>query len=167
MLVMLVSARARRPVRVYRSARVSTQGDYGDSGQALLFALLRLPQLVVRDVANRRADRRHCWGSGSLANNSELVVMRTAGLSVATPRRHGGACPVLVLMVVMGLVGEYIGPPLDYFARTMRDEAQGTNRTIAILAMPTWIKDGLGDPAPGEASTRSLNLERSIPVPFQ
>jgi len=41
----------------------------------------------------------------------------------------------------MGLVGEYIGPPLDYFARTMRDESrfEQENRDFGNAA---WIKDG-------------------------
>jgi lipopolysaccharide export system permease protein len=46
-----------------------------------------------------------------------------------------------VLMVLTALVGEYIGPPLDYFARTMRDEAryEQEDRDIGSAA---WVKDG-------------------------
>ncbi len=116
----------------------STQGSFGVP-EALLFALLRLPQLSFEmlPIASLIGA---LLGLGALANNSELVVMRTAGLSVG---HLAGmvAMSGFVLMVVMGLVGEYIGPPLDYFARTMRDEAryEQENRDIGNAA---WIKDG-------------------------
>lgn len=116
----------------------STQGNYGIP-QALLFAVLRLPQLSFEmlPIASLIGA---LLGLGSLANNSELVVMRTAGLSVADlagmVALSGG-----VLMVLTALVGEYIGPPLDYFARTMRDEAryEQEDRDIGSAA---WVKDG-------------------------
>jgi len=107
--------------------------------QALLFTVLRLPQLSF-EMFPIAALIGALLGLGALANNSELVVMRTAGLSVA---RLAGmvAMSGVVMMVVMGLVGEYIGPPLDYFARTMRDESrfEQENRDFGNAA---WIKDG-------------------------
>ncbi len=116
----------------------SAQGNYGIP-EALLFALLRLPQLSFEmlPIASLIGA---LLGLGSLANNSELVVMRTAGLSV---RRLAGMVAIsgAVLVVVTALIGEYIGPPLDYFARTMRDEAryEQEDRDIGSAA---WIKDG-------------------------
>jgi lipopolysaccharide export system permease protein len=98
-----------------------TQADYGVA-QALLFALLRLPQLSF-EMMPIAALIGSLLGLGALANNSEIVVMRTAGLSIA---RLAGMVAVsgVVLMVFTALVAEFIGPPLDYFARTMRDEAR-------------------------------------------
>lgn len=116
----------------------SMQGNFG-TPQALLYALLRLPQLSFEmlPIASLIGA---LLGLGSLANNSELVVMRTAGLSVA---RLAGMIALSggVLMVVTALVGEYIGPPLDYFARTMRDKAryEQEDRDIGNAA---WVKDG-------------------------
>jgi lipopolysaccharide export system permease protein len=116
----------------------STRGNYGIP-QALLFAVLRLPQLSFEmlPIASLIGA---LLGLGSLANNSELVVMRTAGISVA---RLAGMVAIsgMVLMVITGLVGEFIGPPLDYFARTMRDEAryEQEDRDIGNAA---WVKDG-------------------------
>ncbi len=116
----------------------TTQGGY-QIPQALLFAVLRLPQLSF-EMLPIAALIGALLGLGGLANNSELVVMRTAGLSVM---KLGGmvALSGVVLMFVMGLVGEYIGPPLDYFARTMRDEAryEQENRDFGNAA---WVKDG-------------------------
>ena len=59
----------------------STEGNFG-TPQALLFALLRLPQLCFEMLPIGTLIG-SLLGLGSLANNSELVVMRTAGLSVA------------------------------------------------------------------------------------
>ncbi len=116
----------------------STQGSYG-TPQALLYAMLRLPQLSF-EMLPIGALIGALLGLGALANNSELVVMRTAGLSVAKLAGMVGLSGA-VLMIVMGLVGEFIGPPLDYFARTMRDEARfdQENRDFGNAA---WVKDG-------------------------
>jgi lipopolysaccharide export system permease protein len=116
----------------------STQGNYGVP-QALLYAVLRLPQLSFEmlPIASLIGS---LLGLGSLANNSELVVMRTAGLSVSDLARMVAVSGV-VLVIFTALVGEYIGPPLDYFARTMRDEAryEQEDRDIGSAA---WVKDG-------------------------
>ena len=116
----------------------STQGNY-QIPQALLFAVLRLPQLSF-EMLPIAALIGGLLGLGGLANNSELVVMRTAGLSVASLAGMV-ALSGAVLMIFTGLVGEFIGPPLDYFARTMRDEAryEQEDRDIGSAA---WVKDG-------------------------
>jgi len=115
-----------------------TQGNYGVP-QALLFAALRLPQLSF-EMLPIAALIGSLLGLGSLANNSELVVMRTAGLSI---NRLAGMVAIsgAVLMVFTGVIGEYIGPPLDYFARTMRDAGryEQEDRDIGNAA---WVKDG-------------------------
>ncbi len=115
-----------------------TRGNYGIP-QALLFSALRLPQLSF-EMLPIAALIGSLLGLGGLANNSELVVMRTAGLSVV---RLAGMVAIsgVVLMIFTGVIGEFIGPPLDYFARTMRDEGryQQTERDIGNAA---WVKDG-------------------------
>lgn len=116
----------------------TTQGNY-QIPQALLFALLRLPQLSF-EMLPIAALIGGLLGLGALANNSELVVMRTAGISVWKLAGMVAASGI-VLMIFTGLVGEFIGPPLDYFARTMRDEAryEQEDRDIGNAA---WVKDG-------------------------
>ena len=54
-----------------------TRGNYGVP-QALLFTFLRLPQLAF-EMLPIAALIGSLLGLGGLANNSELVVMRTAG----------------------------------------------------------------------------------------
>jgi len=116
----------------------STQGDYGIP-QALLFAALRLPQLSF-EMLPIAALIGSLMGLGALANTSELVVMRTAGISVA---RMAGmvALSGAVLVIVTALIGEFIGPPLDYFARTMRDESR-FGQDSREFGSETWVKDG-------------------------
>jgi lipopolysaccharide export system permease protein len=115
-----------------------TEGRYGIP-QALLFAGLRLPQLSF-EMLPIAALIGSLLGLGALANNSELVVMRTAGISVA---RLAGmvAMSGAVLVAITALIGEFIGPPLDYFARTMRDEAR-FEQDSRDFGNATWVKDG-------------------------
>jgi lipopolysaccharide export system permease protein len=79
-------------------------------------------------------------GLGGLANSSELVVMRTAGISVS---RLAGMVAVsgLVLTVGTALIGEFISPPTDYFARTMRNDARFEKDDIDF-GNAAWVKDG-------------------------
>lgn len=113
-------------------------GAYGTQ-QALIYSILRLPQLTF-EMLPIAALIGALLGLGGLANNSEIVVMRTAGLSVM---KLSGmvALSGVVLMVFMGLVGEYIGPPLDHYARTMRTSARAGHEGRG-MGVATWVKDG-------------------------
>lgn len=115
-----------------------TQGNYGIP-QALLYAALRLPQLSF-EMLPIAALIGALLGLGGLATSSELVVMRTAGISV---QRLAGMVALSggVLLVVTALIGEFIGPPLDYFARSMRNEAR-FGREESISGNDMWVKDG-------------------------
>ena len=66
--------------------------------------------------------------------------MRSAGLSI---RRLAGmvAATGFGLLVVTALLGEFIGPPLDYYARNMRLEARFEQEDDR-LGNETWVKDG-------------------------
>ncbi|MFQ5982667.1 MAG: LPS export ABC transporter permease LptG, partial [Woeseiaceae bacterium] len=116
----------------------NTMGDYGVP-QALLFSIVRLPQFSF-EMLPLATLIGALLGLGGLAGNSELVVMRSAGLSVG---RLAGmvAMTGIVLMVVAALVGEYIGPPLDYFARNMRNEMR-FQHAEQNSGNPAWVKDG-------------------------
>lgn len=114
------------------------QGDY-TIATALVYAALRLPQLSF-EMLPIAALIGSLLGLGGLANSSELVVMRTSGYSVrklAAMVSVGG----LVLLVATALVGEFIGPPLDYFARNMRNEARFQQGDSAY-ASAAWVRDG-------------------------
>ncbi len=107
--------------------------------QAIMFAALRLPILAFQ-MMPVSALIGSLLGLGGLAAGSEIIVMRSAGLSV---KRLAGmvALTGFVMLVFTGLLGEFIGPPLDYYARNMRVEArlgQGDER----LGRAAWVKDG-------------------------
>jgi lipopolysaccharide export system permease protein len=115
----------------------NVEGDYGIP-QALLFSVLRLPQLSF-EMLPIAALIGSLLGLGSLANSSEIVVMRTAGISI---RRLAGMVSIagMVLMMVAALIGEFIGPPLDYFARHMKNEALFEQEED--FGSAAWVKDG-------------------------
>jgi lipopolysaccharide export system permease protein len=114
------------------------QGDFGIV-QALMFAALRLPQLSF-EMMPIAVLIGSMLGLGALATHSELIVMRTAGLSIV---RLAGMVAVsgFVLLVITVLIGEFIGPPLDYFARNMRDEARHSE-SGRDFGRAAWVKDG-------------------------
>ena len=91
-------------------------GNY-NALDAFLFALLRLPQLVFEMLPiSMLIGSLLCLGNH--ANNSELVIMHSAGISIrdlAKILSMGG----LVGIVISILVGEFMGPPLDYYARNI------------------------------------------------
>jgi len=115
-----------------------TQGGY-QMPQVILFAALRLPNLAFA-MLPVAALIGSLLGLGALAGNSEIIVMRSAGLSV---KRLSGMVAVsgLVLLIITGLIGEFIGPPLDSYARNMRQEAR-YEKGDARLGDETWVKDG-------------------------
>jgi len=115
-----------------------TQGDY-QTAQAVLFAVLRLPQLAF-EMLPIAALIGSLLALGALASNSEIIVMRSAGLSVA---RLAGMVAIagFAMLVLTGLLGEFIGPPLDYFARNMRLEAR-SERSDGRVGQDAWAKDG-------------------------
>ena len=106
--------------------------------QALIYSLLRLPQLSF-EMLPIAVLIGALLGLGGLATNSELVVMRSAGLSIAKLAAMV-AWSGLVLMAFTALIGEFIGPPLDYYARTMRNQARVENARDTGDA--AWVKDG-------------------------
>ena len=113
------------------------QGNY-QTPQAILFSLLRLPNLAF-EMLPVAALIGSLLGLGALAGNSEIIVMRSAGLSVL---RLAGmvALSGTVLLIMTGLLGEFIGPPLDFYARDMRVEAR--YEKDEDHGNDAWVKDG-------------------------
>ncbi len=114
------------------------QGNY-QTPRIVLYTLLRLPQLAF-EMLPIAVLIGSLLGLGGLAANSEIIVMRSAGLSV---RQLAGmvAGTGVVLLVVTGLLGEFIGPPLDFYARNMRLDARFEQEEDR-LGNATWVRDG-------------------------
>lgn len=115
-----------------------TRGDY-QTLQVILYTLLRLPQLAFQmlPIAVLIGS---LLGLGGLAANSEIIVMRAAGLSISQLSGMVGISGI-ALLVFTGLLGEFIGPPLDYYARNMRLEAR-FEKDDDRLGTETWVRDG-------------------------
>jgi lipopolysaccharide export system permease protein len=113
------------------------QGDY-QTPQAILYSLLRLPNLAF-EMLPIAALIGSLLGLGALAGHSEIIVMRSSGLSV---QRLAGmvALSGAVMLVLTGLLGEFIGPPLDFYARDMRVEAR--YQKDENYGNDAWVKDG-------------------------
>ena len=102
------------------------KGSYGIP-QALMYSLLRLPQLSF-EMLPIAVLIGSLLGLGGLANNSELVVMRSAGLSLGRLAAMV-AWSGLALTIFTALIGEFIGPPLDI---------QGCEQTIPWADWMAW-----------------------------
>jgi lipopolysaccharide export system permease protein len=109
------------------------------SPQVVLFTLLQLP-LVAFSMMPLASLIGSLLALGGLAAHSEIIVMRASGLSV---KRLAGMVSITgaVLLVFTGLVGEFIGPPLDFYARNMRQEAR-SGKDEPRSGNETWVKDG-------------------------
>lgn len=114
------------------------QNDY-QTPQAILFTALRLPNLAFEFLPLATLIG-SLLGLGALAANSEIIVMRSAGISVRRLAAMVGLTGT-VLLIATGLLGEFIGPPLDYYARNMRTEAR-YGQEDDRLGNETWVRDG-------------------------
>jgi lipopolysaccharide export system permease protein len=113
-------------------------GDY-TIAKALVWVLLKLPTVIFQllPVAVLLGA---LLGLGALASRSELVVMRASGVS---PRDIGRAVLLagLLLGVIGLLLGEYIAPPLERFARQYRAVAKHGQAGL-IQGESAWIREG-------------------------
>ncbi|MEL0169239.1 MAG: LPS export ABC transporter permease LptG [Pseudomonadaceae bacterium] len=113
------------------------KGGYG-AAQALSYTLLSVPRRI-HDLLPLAALVGCLVGLGTLASNSELTVMRSAGVSIA---RITGAVmkPLLVLMVLGVLIGEYVAPYSENMAASRKAIAVGSNE--ALKSKGLWHREG-------------------------
>ncbi len=114
------------------------QGNYG-LGKVLEFVLLSIPGHIY-EVVPVAVLVGMMYGLGTLARNSELVVMRASGLSLA----NIGSMLIkvgLLFTLITFLVGELITPISEKMAQRMRIKA-----TDSVMAQDfksgLWVKDG-------------------------
>lgn len=124
-------------------------GEYG-LGDALLWVLMQLPT-VVFETLPIAALLGALLGLGALASRSELIVLRAAGVS---PRGLARAVLVtgIILAFVGGVIGEYLAPPLQRYARQFRTLEKFGQAGLGA-GQTAWIRDGdtiLGVSAPSE-----------------
>lgn len=113
-------------------------GTFG-ADDAFLFALLNLPQYAF-DLLPIASLIGALLALGNLARSLELVVVRAAGVSTLRIGLWVGTAGVL-LMLMTAVLGEFVAPPLEQYARQMRtfekfrDFSMTGNRSA-------WAKDG-------------------------
>lgn len=107
--------------------------------QALLYVVTTLPRRIY-DYLPVAAFIGSLIGLGALANSSELVIIRAAGVS--TLRIVWSAMKPAVAVVVIGLIlGEYIAPYTEEIAQSNRAIAQGAEHDISSHR-GVWHREG-------------------------
>ncbi|TVP90485.1 MAG: LPS export ABC transporter permease LptG [Pseudomonadaceae bacterium] len=114
------------------------QGSYGVM-QALGYVFLTAPRRFY-DMLPLAALIGCLVGLGTLASNSELTVMRAAGVSLA---RIIAAVmkPLLVLMLAGVLIGEYVAPASENLAESRRAVAQSSGEAVSS-SRGLWHREG-------------------------
>jgi len=122
---------------------IGQQGDIGtgeyDVANAFVYTLLSVPQQLFESLPIA-ALIGAILGLGALARDSELTVMRAAGVS--TLRLAGGAALAgVALMGFMFVLGEYIAPPADQYARQLKIFSKFAEYNAAGNKS-SWAKEG-------------------------
>ncbi len=115
-------------------------GGYGVMS-AIAWVLMKLPTVLVQ-LLPIGVLLGALLGLGMLASRSELIVLRAAGMS---PGEIAGAVLVtgLVFAVIGGLLGEFVAPPLERYARQYRAMVKfGQTGGGTGTGGSTWIRDG-------------------------
>lgn len=115
------------------------KGNY-ELVDALLFSGLRLPRRVYEYMP--MACLIGCLaGLGSMAANSELTVMRAAGISI-NRIVVSVLKPMAVLMFISLLLGEYVVPSLERIAQAHKAVAQGASEALSNKGKGYWHREG-------------------------
>lgn len=127
------------------------RNDYGVA-QAGVFVLLSLPRQAY-ELFPTAVLVGSLMSLGNLAANSELVVVRAAGVSIARVVRSVLQAGLLLVMVA-AVLGEVVAPPAERQARVLRSTAQ-LGRIALQSENGFWARDG----------SRFVNIRRVLPGP--
>ena len=114
------------------------QGSYDVAG-AFLVTLLQLPQQAYQ-VLPIGALIGAIIGLGGLARDSELTVVRAAGVSVARIAVSAGLAG-LVIAAMLWVIGEYFAPPADQYARQYKIFSRYSQLEFTG-SRSAWIREG-------------------------
>jgi len=114
------------------------QGSYDVAG-AFLVTLLQLPQQTYQ-LLPIGAMIGAIMGLGGLARDSELTVVRAAGVSVARIAASA-ALAGLAVAAVLWVLGEYFAPPADQYARQYKVFSRYSQREFTG-SRSAWIRQG-------------------------
>ena len=113
-------------------------GNY-TATQALLFVALNLPSYLFQ-LLPVAALIGSLLGLGNLARGSELIVMRSSGVTTLRFCLWLGTAG-LILASLMFVIGEYVAPPLGQYARQLKVFAKFDEFNLAGNRA-TWVRDG-------------------------
>ncbi len=114
------------------------QGSYDVAG-AFLVTLLQLPQQAY-EVLPIGALIGAIMGLGGLARDSELTVVRAAGVSVGRIAVSAGLAG-LVIAALLWVIGEYFAPPADQYARQYKIFSR-YSQVEFTGSRSAWIRQG-------------------------
>ncbi|MGQ0385223.1 MAG: LPS export ABC transporter permease LptG [Gammaproteobacteria bacterium] len=122
---------------------INQQDDIGQGSfqvaDAFFVTLLQLPQQAY-ELLPIGALIGAITGLGALARDSELTVIRSAGVSVA--RIAGSAAMAgAVVAAVLWVIGEYFAPPADLYARQYKIFSRYDQLEIAG-SRSAWVREG-------------------------
>jgi lipopolysaccharide export system permease protein len=80
-------------------------------------------------------------GLGVLSNNSELTVLRSAGVSLSRIF-IAVTLPVLLVVVIAVLIGEFVAPRGERIGEAIRVQAQQATETISMGRGGYWHREG-------------------------
>ncbi len=125
---------------------VTLMDELGDAGtgnyqtkDAFLYVLLVMPRRAY-EVFPMAVLLGSLVGMGSLANNSELIAMRAAGVSLARIIFSVLKAGVVVMLVVV-IVGEAVAPNTEQYAERMRASKMSQQITLKS-EYGFWARDG-------------------------
>ena len=115
--------------------------DAGYTGRAALqYVALTLPRRAY-EMLPYAAFIGALLGLGTLANNSELIVMRSAGYS--TTRIFGAVCIPAALLLGLGfLLGEYVAPATEERATALKAKAVRSGTDTLYIDGGHWYREG-------------------------
>ncbi len=124
-------------------------GDY-NNWRALVYVLLQLPQRFY-ELSPSILLLGSIISLGTMAANSELIVMRAAGVSIYRITRSVLQAG-LVIAIAVALTGEYVVPYTTGMAKTLRAEAMD-QKLIVGGYHDVWARDG----------NRYINIKQIMP----
>jgi lipopolysaccharide export system permease protein len=122
---------------------ISQQDDIGvgtfTTSDALWFVALNLPKYAF-DMLPIASLIAALLALGNLARSMELIVIRAAGISTLRIGMWVASAGV-VLMLITGVLGEFVAPPLEQYARQMKAFEKFRDYSRAGK-QGAWAKDG-------------------------
>lgn len=122
---------------------VNEVGDMGKGQYDFLEVMMYVP-LTLPHVLYQYFPMAALVGSlvalGTLASRSEIIAMRAAGVSIKNIA-WGVIRAIIMLMIVVTVLGEYLAPELQHYAKLRKVIAQSGGQALAV-DNGLWVRDG-------------------------